>query len=77
MAEDKFNGTDISEDILDSIAGGMTEIEKANIDAYVFFGKKSGMSLEKVLSKFDFLADNEDADEYYGYITQYYNSLQF
>ena len=26
MAEDKFDGIDISENILDSIAGGMTEI---------------------------------------------------
>lgn len=75
MAENEFNGTEIPEDILESIAGGMTDLEKYNIDSFVYSWKKSGMSLEKVLSKFAFLEGNENADEYFDYIIQYYNSI--
>lgn len=77
MAEDKFDGIEISDEALEAIAGGMTELEKFNIDAFVFSWKKTGMTLEQVLDKFSFLEGNEDADEYYDYIIQYYNSLQF
>ena len=75
MAEDKFIGNEIPEDLLQAIAGGMTELEKFNIDSFVYSWKKSGMTLEKVLSKFAFLEGNENADEYYDYIIQYYNSI--
>ena len=77
MAENEYNGIDIPEDLLDGIAGGMTDVEKANINAFIIFGKKAGMTLEQILDKFSFLGSNENADEYYDYITQYYNSLQF
>ncbi len=55
----------------------MTELEKYNIDSFVYIWKKTGMSLEQVLDKFSFLEGNENADEYYDYVIQYYNSLQF
>ena len=77
MAENEFEGNEIPEGLLDSISGGMTEQEKYNIDSFVYLWKKTGMSLERVLEKFSFLEGNENADEYYDYITQYYNSLQF
>lgn len=35
------------------------------------------MSLEQVLDKFSFIEGNENADEYFDYITNYYNSIQF
>ena len=76
MAENEYDGVDIPEDLLEGIAGGeMTDVEKANINAFIIFGKKAGMTLEQILDKFSFLGSNENADEYYDYITQYYNSL--
>ena len=75
MAENEFEGNEIPEGLLDSISGGMTEQEKYNIDSFVYLWKKTGMSLEKVLDKFSFLEGNENADEYYSYIIQYYNSI--
>ena len=77
MAENTFQGIEISDDLMGIITGGMTEQEKYNIDSFVYLWKKTGMSLERVLEKFSFLEGNENADEYYDYITQYYNSLQF
>ena len=77
MAEREFEGVEIPEDLLEDIAGGMTELEKYNIDSFVYIWKKTGMSLEQVLDKFSFLEGNENADEYYDYVIQYYNSLQF
>ncbi len=77
MAENEFEGVEIPEDLLNSIAGGMTAQEKYNIDSFVYIWKKTGMSLDQVLDKFSFLEGNENADEYYSYIIQYYNSLQF
>lgn len=77
MAENTFQGIEISDDLLSIITGGMTEQEKYNIDSFVYLWKKTGMSLERVLEKFSFLEGNENADEYYDYITQYYNSIQF
>ena len=53
----------------------MTELEKFNIDSFVYSWKKSGMSLDQVLSKFSFLEGNENADEYFDYIIKYYNSI--
>lgn len=77
MAENTFQGIKISDDLMGIITGGMTEQEKYNIDSFVYLWKKTGMSLERVLEKFSFLEGNENADEYYDYITQYYNSIQF
>lgn len=77
MAENTFQGIEISDDLMGIITGGMTEQEKYNIDSFVYLWKKTGMSLERVLEKFSFLEGNENADEYYDYITQYYNSIQF
>lgn len=77
MAENTFQGIEISYDLLSIITGGMTEQEKYNIDSFVYIWKKTGMSLDQVLDKFSFLEGNENADEYYSYIIQYYNSLQF
>ena len=77
MAENTFQGIEISDDLLSIITGGMTEQEKYNIDSFVYLWKKTGMSLERVLEKFSFLEGNENADEYYDYITNYYNSIQF
>ena len=77
MAENTFRGIEISDDLMGIITGGMTEQEKYNIDSFVYLWKKTGMSLERVLEKFSFLEGNENADEYYDYITQYYNSIQF
>ena len=77
MAENEFEGVEIPEDLLNSIAGGMTAQEKYNIDSFVYIWKKTGMSLDQVLDKFSFLKGNENADEYYSYIIQYHNSLQF
>ena len=75
MAENEFEGNEIPEGLLDSISGGMTEQEKYNIDSFVYSWKKSGMSLDQVLSKFSFLEGNENADEYFDYIIKYYNSI--
>ena len=75
MAENEFTGTEIPEDLLGAIAGGMAELEKFNIDSFVYSWKKSGMSLEQVLGKFSFLEGNENADEYFDYIIKYYNSI--
>lgn len=75
MAENEFNGIEISEDMLESIAGGMTDLEKLNIEAFVHSWKSTGMTLEQVLKKFSFLEGNENADEYYDYVIQCYNSL--
>ena len=75
MAENTFQGIEISDDLMGIITGGMTEQEKYNIDSFVYLWKKTGMSLEKVLDKFSFLEGNENADEYYSYIIQYYNSI--
>ena len=77
MAENTFQGIEISDDLMGIITGGMTEQEKYNIDSFVYLWKKTGMSLERVLEKFSFLEGNENADEYYDYITNYYNSIQF
>ena len=77
MAENTFQGIEISDDLMGIITGGMTEQEKYNIDSFVYLWKKTGMSLERVLEKFSFLEGNENADEYYDYIPQYYNSIQF
>ena len=77
MAENTFQGIEISDDLLSIIIGGMTEQEKYNIDSFVYLWKKTGMSLERVLEKFSFLEGNENADEYFDYITNYYNSIQF
>ena len=77
MAENTFQGIEISDDLLSIIIGGMTEQEKYNIDSFVYIWKKTGMSLERVLDKFSFIEGNENADEYFDYITQYYNSIQF
>ena len=77
MAESTFQGIEISDDLMSSITGGMTEQEKYNIDSFVYIWKKTGMSLERVLDKFSFIEGNENADEYFDYITQYYNSIQF
>ena len=77
MAENTFQGIEISDDLMGIMTGGMTEQEKYNIDSFVYLWKKTGMSLERVLEKFSFLEGNENADEYYDYITQYYNSIQF
>ena len=77
MAENTFQGIEISDDLMGIITGGMTEQEKYNIDSFVYLWKKTGMSLERVLEKFSFLEGNENADEYYDYITQCYNSIQF
>ena len=75
MAENEFIGTEIPEDLLEAIAGGMTDLEKFNIDSFVYSWKKSGMSLDQVLSKFSFLEGNKNADEYFDYIIKYYNSI--
>lgn len=77
MAENTFQGIEISDDLLSIIIGGMTEQEKYNIDSFVYLWKKAGMSLEQVLDKFSFIEGNENADEYFDYITNYYNSIQF
>ena len=77
MAENTFQGIEISDDLMGIITGGMTEQEKYNIDSFVYLWKKTGMSLERVLEKFSFLEGNENADEYFDYITNYYNSIQF
>lgn len=77
MAENTFQGIEISDDLLSIITGGMTEQEKYNIDSFVYLWKKTGMSLEQVLDKFSFIEGNENADEYFDYITNYYNSIQF
>ena len=75
MAENTFQGIEISDDLMGIITGGMTEQEKYNIDSFVYLWKKTGMSLERVLEKFSCLEGNENADEYYDYIIQYYNSI--
>ena len=77
MAENTFQGIEISDDLMGIITGGMTEQEKYNIDSFVYLWKKTGMSLEQVLDKFSFIEGNENADEYFDYITNYYNSIQF
>ena len=46
MAENEFIGTEIPEDLLEAIAGGMTDLEKFNIGSFVYSWKKSGMSLD-------------------------------
>ena len=75
MAENEFIGTEIPEDLLEAIAGGMTDLEKFNIDSFVYSCKNSRMSLDQALSKFSFLEGNENADEYFDYIIKYYNSI--
>ena len=71
MADD--NETIISDELLESIAGGvLDDASKYNIDALVGAFKKQGLSLDQVYERFSFVKHDDSAADIFAYIDEVY-----
>lgn len=68
------NGVVISDEMLESIAGGvLDDVSKSNLHAIVHGCKVNGMSYEATLKLLDYLRHSSDADEIFALIDTYWN----
>ena len=68
MAED-INGIEISDEFLDSIAGGrLDEVTKENLNGLVKGFSAAGLSNDEILERFAFARSSSDSEEIFDYI---------
>jgi len=71
MAE--FNGTEITDEMLEGVAGGvLDETSLNNLKAFVVAFKMSGLSLEETIEKFDFMRHGNHWNEVEAHIREFY-----
>lgn len=76
MDEKKIDESEIPEELLESIAGGvLDDVTQHNLTAFVTAMKEVGMDLDAIFEAFAYLKHSSNADELFDFIRNVYNSL--